>query len=115
MVKAAVDALVHQVKEWEDEREGLVVDRDIHIEKSSEGKVLMRYGFSHFGEIDKKPVDTIKAVLADHESRLKNIPELTELRKLVARLAVLGKSIREVLTTILLRRILPGKCKYCPL
>src|SRR3989304_5210163 len=45
VIPAAVDVLVHQVKEWARGREGLKMDRDIHLEKTSEGRGRMRYGF----------------------------------------------------------------------
>lgn len=48
VIPAAVDVLFHQVKEWARRREGLKIDDDIHLEKTSEGRVRTRYGFSHF-------------------------------------------------------------------
>ena len=48
VIPAAVDVLVHQVKEWARRREGLKIDDDILLEKTSEGRVRTRYGFSHF-------------------------------------------------------------------
>jgi len=112
---AAVDVLVHQVKEWARGREGLTMDRDIHLEKTSEGRVRMRYGFSSFGEIEESQVEIIKAVLTDFESGLKDLSEYLEMEKLFNRLGRLKASILEIITVILLRRIVPGKCKYCPL
>jgi len=91
------------------------MDRDIHLEKTSEGRVRMRYGFSHFGEMEEGQVKTIKAVLIDFESELKHSPEYLEMEKLYGKLGRLKTSIGESLTVILLRRIVPGRCKYCPL
>ncbi len=115
VIPAAVDVLVHQVKKWIRGREGLEIDRDIHLEKTSEGRVKMRYGFSHFGEIAEGYVETIKAVIIDFESGLKNRPEYLEMEKLYDKLGRLKTSIGERLTVILLRRIVPGRCRYCPL
>jgi len=115
VIPVAVDVLVHQVKEWARGLEGLKIDRDIHLEKATKGRVSMRYGFSHFGEIEESDVETIKGVLIDFESGLKKRPEYLEMEKLYSRLVRLKKDIGEVLTVVLLRRIVPGKCKYCPL
>lgn len=115
VIPAAVDVLIHQVKEWARGLEGLKIDRDIHLEKAPEGRVRMRYGFSHFGEIEESRVETIKAVLIDFESELKNRAEYLEMEKLYNKLERLKKGIGEILTVVLLRRIVPGKCKYCPL
>ncbi len=112
---AAVDVLVHQVKEWARGREGLKMDRDIHPEKTSEGRVRMRYGFSSFGEIKESQVEIIKTVLIDFESGLKDRSEYLEIERLFNRLGRLKVSILEILTVILLRRIVPGKCKFCPI
>ena len=91
------------------------MDRDIHLEKTSEGRVKMRYGFSHFGELEERSVEIIKAVLIYFESELKHSPEYLEMEKLIGRLERLKKGIGEVLTVVLLRRIVPGRCRYCPL
>ena len=115
VIPAAVDVLVHQVKEWARGREGLNIDRDIHLEKASAGRVRMRYGFSHFGELQESYVETVKAVLINFESGLKTRSEYLEMEKLSHRLGRLKTNIGESLTIILLRRILPGRCKHCPL
>lgn len=115
VIPAAVDVLVHQIKEWANGREGLKMDLDIHLEKAREGKVRMRYGFSRFGEIEESQVEKIKAVLIDFESKLKNQSQYLEMEKLFGKLGRLKISIGESLTVILLRRIVPGKCRFCPI
>lgn len=115
VITAAVDVLLFQTQGWSRGREGLKIDRDIHLEKASEGRFIMRYGFSHFGEIEEGYVGTIKEVLVDFERDIKQWPEYPQLENLYSKLARLKKGIGEVLTVVLLRRIVPGKCKYCPL
>ena len=115
VIPAVVDVLVHQVKIWARGREGLKIDGDIHLEKTSEGRVRMRYGFSHFGELEVSYVEIIRAVLIYFESELRNRPEFLGMEKLGSRLGRLKKGIAEILTVVLLRRIVPGRCKYCPL
>jgi hypothetical protein len=115
VIPATVEVLLHQVKAWARGWQGLDIEHDIHVEKASEGKVRMRYGFSSFGEIEEGCVETIRAALIDLESKLIQFPEYLELKKLYGRLGRLEASIKEILTTIQLRRIVPGRCKYCPL
>ena len=112
---ATVEVLLHQMQEWSRAREGLKIDRDIHLQAAPEGRVSMRYGFSHFGEIEKGHVGTIKEVLVDFEQKITQWPEYQQMEKLYSKLARLKKGISEILTVVLLRRIVPGKCKYCPL
>lgn len=115
VIQPAIDVFVHQVKEWARGREGFKIDRDIHIENTSEGRVRMRYGSPSFGEMEEGQVETIKTVLIGFESGLKDRSEYPEIGNLFNRLGRLKKSIGEILTVVLLRRIVPGRCKFCPL
>jgi hypothetical protein len=115
VIPAAIDVLVHQLKEWARGGEGLKIDMNIYIQKTSEGMVIMRYGFSSFGEIEEEQIETIKGMLIDFESRLKGRSEYLEMESLFNRLGRLKTSIWEIINVILLRRIVPGRCKYCPL
>ncbi|MBI4188786.1 MAG: hypothetical protein HY529_06235 [Chloroflexi bacterium] len=116
VTSVAVEVLVFQMKAWARDWQGLHMQDDIHVERTPEGKLRMRYGFASFGELeDEGSVEVIKAVLTDLEPKLRLSPEYLELGKLYGRLRRLGIAIREVVTLIRLRRIVPGKCKYCPL
>jgi hypothetical protein len=115
VIPATVEVLVHQMKRWSRGSEGLMLDRNFYLEKASEGRIRAVYGFSHFGEIDKSQVGIVKDVIQDIELKMKQGPEYAEMEKLVKRLSRLGNTIRELTTVILLRRIVPGKCKFCPL
>jgi hypothetical protein len=112
---ASVEVLLFQMQEWSQGREGLKIDRDIHLEPASDGRVSMRYGFSHSCDMEKIQAGITTKVLADFEQKITQWPEYTELQKLYGKLERLKKGISEVLTVVLLRRIVPGKCKYCPL
>ncbi len=115
VVAAAVEALTHQVKAWAHGEPGFTIDDDIHVERTAENKVRVRYGGSSFGELEEGSFATIKTVIVDMEAKLKLSPERLELEKLYGKLKRLGMAIRDVLTVIRLRRIVAGKCKYCPL
>lgn len=115
VIPGAVAALVHQVEEWARGGEGLKIDMNISIQKTGEGMVIMRYGSHSFGEIKKEQVETIKGMLINFESGLKDRSEYLEMESLFNRLGRLKTSIWETTTVILLRRIVPGRCKFCPL
>jgi hypothetical protein len=91
------------------------MDRDLHMDKTAVSKVRMRYGFSHFGDVEEGQVEIIKDIIIDFESRLKHSPEYLEIENLYNRLRRLKTGIGEILTVILLRRIVPGRCRFCPL
>jgi len=103
------------MKEWAGGRDGLKMNQDIHIEIVSKGIAMMRYGFSSFGVTEEGNIETIKAALVDFEAMVKQYPEYIEMEKFNDRLVRLKKSIYDVVTTVLLRRIVPGRCKYCPI
>lgn len=115
VILATVEVLVHQVKQWTRGSEGLLLDRNFRLEKASEGRVRVVYGFSHFGEVEESHGGIIKDVVKDIELKMRQWPEYLEAEKLVNRISRIGIAIRELVTVILLRRIVPGKCKYCPL
>jgi hypothetical protein len=115
VITATIDALVHQVKQWSRGAEGLKLERDYHEEKTGENTISLRYGFSHFGEIDREYIEVIKSTIKEHETNMKKSEDYLGLENLVGRQSRLAYNIRDIITTILLRRIVPGKCKYCPL
>ena len=67
------------------------------------------------GAVEESQVGTIRNVITDFESEMKQWLEYLEMEKLFNRISHLGIAIRELVTVILLRRIVPGKCKFCPL
>jgi hypothetical protein len=115
VVTTAVNVLFQQAKSWARGWQALDIENNIHVEKTSEGRVNMRYGPHSFGIIEERYVEAIKNIIADFESRLKQYPEYMEVEKIYIRLGQLVSTIKDLLTTIQLRRIVPGKCKYCPL
>jgi hypothetical protein len=115
VIPATIAVLVHQMKQWTRGSEGLILSRNFSLDRASEGRVRAVYGFSHLGEIEESHVGIVRDVIQDIELKLKQWPEYSEMEKVVNRLSRLGNTIRELTTVILLRRIVPGKCKFCPL
>jgi hypothetical protein len=76
-------------------------------------------GFSRMGimklDESKRYTKIIYDVLGDLESRLKNCEDYRNLEKTVAEIGRLGRKLREELAVVRLKRIVPGRCKYCPL
>jgi hypothetical protein len=54
-------------------------------------------------------------VLEDLESRLRDWEDYRNLEKTIAEIGRLDRKLREELAIVRLRRIVPGRCKYCPL
>ncbi|MBA7611805.1 hypothetical protein ES703_19036 [subsurface metagenome] len=80
-----------------------------------EGFVNLRYGFSQMGKVKEEHVRIIRDVLEDWELRIKQWEEYQKLEKSFTELRRVEKNLRDELAVITLRRIVPGRCKYCPL
>ncbi|MFC1958691.1 hypothetical protein ACFLV6_02095 [Chloroflexota bacterium] len=115
VVNAAVAVLVHQFEQWTRSRKGLDNLNDWPIEDRKDGKISPAYGFSHFGRILESELPIIKGAIVRYEKRMKNWSEYQEMKKQVTTLNELNAHIRKELRGIIIRRVLPGSCEYCPI
>jgi hypothetical protein len=67
------------------------------------------------GKVQEEHAQDIIDVLTDFEHRIATWDQLDNMRKLFAELKRIKSSLHEELAVIIHRRIVPGKCKYCPL
>ena len=114
-----VAVLIAEAKQWSHGNTGHSLKDSLVIEPAGEGLVNPRFGFSRMGimklDESKRYTKIIYDVLGDLESRLKNCEDYRNLEKTVAEIGRLGRKLREELAVVRLKRIVPGRCKYCPL
>jgi len=115
VIPGIVVVLAFQAEQWAQGFNGLNCDDNLISEPAEEGFVNLRYGAWQMGKVKKEHVATVREVLEDFESRLKNWEEYNNLEKSFTELKLLRQKLRDELAIIILRRIVPGKCKYCPL
>jgi hypothetical protein len=115
VVPGIIGALKFQIEQWTEGMSGLNLKNDLISEPAEERFVNLRYGFSQMGKVKKEHVRVICKVLEDWESRLKQWEEYKKLEKSFIELRRVEKNLRDELAVITLRRIVPGRCKYCPL
>jgi hypothetical protein len=119
IVLGIIAVLAAEVKQWSHGNTGYSLKDSLVMEPAGEGLVNPRFGFSHMGimklDESKRYIKIIYDVLGDLESRLKNCEDYRNLEKTVAEIGRLGRKLREELAVVRLRRIVPGRCKYCPL
>jgi hypothetical protein len=119
VVPGVVAVLVFEVKQWLDGNTSHTLKDSLVIEPVGEGLVNPRFGFARMGimklEESKKYTKVVYEVFGDLESRLKNCEDYHNLEKTIAEINRLCNKLREELAVIRLRRIVPGRCKYCPL
>jgi len=119
IVPGIVAVLVAEAKQWAHGNTGYSLKDSLVTESAGKGLVNPRFGFSHMGimgvEHSERCVKIVHDVLEDLESRLRDWEDYRNLEKTIAEIGRLGRKLREELAIVRLRRIVPGRCKYCPL
>ena len=119
IIEGLTKALIFQFKNWSQGYSGLNPATDIHVEKSAEGMQSIRYGAYHMSPINNDNLDNylelITGIIEDYESRMQQWEQYADVQKSLNTINSLKKRLRDELAIIIMRRILPGKCKYCPL
>jgi len=116
VVPGIIAALNHQIDRWTEGKPGLNLRDDLMEDKAKEGYVSLRYTVVFLmGEVKKEHTEMIKKVLRDLEARVKEWEECKKLEKSFIELERVEKNLKDELAVISLRRIVPGRCRYCPL
>ena len=110
-----VAALSFQVTKWVRGWKGLGIEENFEVKPAEEGFVIIRYGFAQMGKAQKGHVANIRKTLVDLESRIPTWEGYDHMKKLFTEMERLKLSLRDELAIIIFRRIVPGKCKYCPI
>jgi hypothetical protein len=116
VIPGIVAALAFQSKQWSYGNDGLNPKDNLLMEPAGEG---LRYGAFHMGKMDTEHAERYKKivrnVLEDMESNLRSGEAYHDLEKTGAEIRLVSRKLREELAVIRLRRIVPGRCRYCPL
>lgn len=120
VIRSIVEALNHQTEQWSQGNPGLNLKDNLLTEPAEEGRVNLYYGPFHIlDSLDMEHSEQYKEIvttaLEGLESRLRESEEIRALEKARADIIRLERKLREELAIIRLRRIVPGRCKYCPL
>ena len=114
-VNAIASALVFQMKSGARGSSVLDLEKDLIAEPAGEGLFDIRYGFAEIGRGNKEQFEAIREILKDMDSEIVKWEEYSNLQKLFGELDHLKKNLRDELAVIILRRIVPGRCIYCPI
>ena len=90
------------------------MDNDFRIEAPDEGFVNARFGFAQMGIIREEVVPLLGDTLVHFQRELVDWEQFEEAKSLHDELARLRTALSEELAVIIHRRIVPGRCKYCP-
>ena len=108
-VVGTAGALVHRVKQIEDS-----FLPEIRDEKVKEGVREIKYGSWNCGVVPENQVSDIKNFIEGIMSSINSRPKAKELKDNIVERRRVIENIREELATIIMKRIVPGRCKYCP-
>jgi len=119
VVPGIINALDFQVEHWSLGYEGLKVGTDLRTEPEGEGQVQLCYGFSRMdivkSEDAKGYLSILKEIIKRLEQKIANWELYKKSLKANDEISRLDRKLHEELSVIRLRRIVPGRCKYCPL
>jgi len=119
LVPGVVRALAFQVEQWSQGLPGLETERDLVSEPTGQGLLDTHYGFSRLGTIDAEDaeqyVETLRELLVGLEASAKGWEVSHDLERTASEIERVRRKLREELAVLRLRRIVPGRCRYCPL
>ena len=119
VVLGIIKALTFQVERWSLGFGGLNVKDNLRTEPEGEGQVQLCYGFSRMGIVKSEDAEgylnILKEIIECLEQKIANWELYKKLFKANGEISRLDRKLHEELTVIKLRRIVPGRCKYCPL
>lgn len=94
---------------------GFTVADSVRVETVSDRVTLMWLGAYSIGLIPNQQVEEIKNIVTELLNEVVDFPEFEPVKKLYNDLERIKHLLHEEFQTILLRRVVPGRCKYCPL
>jgi len=115
VIPGIVAALDFQMERWARGWKGLDIKDNFKVEPAGEGFVKVSYGSFNMDKVKEKHATTIREVLIDFESKITSWEQYEKMQRLFTELECLKLGLRDELTVIKLRRIVPGRCKYCPM
>ncbi|MFC1999808.1 hypothetical protein ACFLXE_03505 [Chloroflexota bacterium] len=119
VVPGIVRALSFQAEQWSRGQPGLDPKGNVVTEPTELGLADIHYGFSRLGRVDgedtERYVKVVRQVLAELESSVKEWEAFHDLERTISEIGRVSRKLREELAIIRLRRIVPGRCRYCPL
>ena len=115
VIPGMVEALNFQMKSWARGWTGLDIKVNFKLEPLGDGIVIVSYGAFNMNKVKEEHATTIREVLINLESKITGWEQYDKMQGLFTELQRLKPGLRDELTVIKLRRIVPGRCKYCPM
>ena len=94
---------------------GLDRRADFRLDAADQGTTSIDYGPFTIGRVPNTRVAKVKKLVLDLMSEVTTLEEHVEMGRLLARSERVKRELHEELMVIILRRVVPGRCRYCPL
>ena len=112
-ISSIADFFVKQTRFWI-HGFGVDIKQAFKTEPDSEGMVSLRLGGYNIGTVAESQSVEAKESLLGFRKKLSSFSEYQEVARLLEELQKLAPEIQEELAVISLRRVVPGRCRYCP-
>jgi hypothetical protein len=94
---------------------GLDKRTDFKIDTADQMTTLIDYGPYTIGRVPDKQVTNIKKLVLGLMREVTKREDHVEMSRLLTRLEVVKRKLHDELLSIILRRVVTGRCRYCPL
>ncbi|MDP2917687.1 MAG: hypothetical protein Q8O16_07155 [Dehalococcoidia bacterium] len=94
---------------------GLDKRTDFRLEAAERGTTSMAYGPYNIGRVDSERISEVKTLVLELMNEVTTREEHGEMMHLLTRLERVKHDLHDELLIIILRRVVPGRCRYCPL
>ncbi|MDM8000699.1 MAG: hypothetical protein QUS33_12120 [Dehalococcoidia bacterium] len=115
MTAEIISALYNHARDMAEGRPGIDLNRAYITRPADGGTTSVSLGPLFVGRIPDKQVKDVRQLLAELLQEVTKLPEWDELARRLRDLAGVRQLLDDELAIITMRRIVPGRCRYCPL
>jgi hypothetical protein len=113
--KKSIDAIVTNVRLVAQEKQGLLGFTDFELIPDDEGLSIIQLGSFRIGKFLNEQVPEIEELMRNLLDEATRWPDCDEMRRSFSGLDRIQGILRDELAVITLRRVVPGRCRYCPI
>lgn len=115
LTSGVIDALASHLRLTARGEAGLDKRTDFRLAPVDEATTSVEYGVYSIGRVPNDRVDEVKDLFLNLLSEVITREEHDEMSRLFIVLDQLKRKLHDELLIVILRRVVPGRCKYCPL
>ena len=115
VIDGLIEVLVTQIRSYAKGYPGINIAEYFRVKPAENGLINVRYGSFNMNGLRKEHEEDIRKIIEEYESKFGDWEESKNLNKLYMELPNVDKALQDELAIIIHRRIIPGKCKFCPI